>query len=69
MGRALLRGLEDDAAAHGVVTVRLGTHRSLAEAAALYRAAGYHEIAPYDGSPYNQVGFERALPVATGGRL
>ena len=41
--------------------VRLGTHRVLTEAIALYRSSGYHEIAPYDASPYNQLAFEKPL--------
>lgn len=62
LGRRLLRRLESDAAAHGVTTVRLGTHRALSEAGALYRVAGYREIEPYGSSPYNQLCFERQLP-------
>ena len=50
-----------DAAAHGITVVRLGTHRVLTEAIALYRSSGYHEIAPYDASPYNQLAFEKPL--------
>ncbi|WP_308121069.1 MarR family winged helix-turn-helix transcriptional regulator [Paractinoplanes bogorensis] len=61
LGRRLLAALEQDAAAHGVDVVRLGTHRALTEAIALYRAAGYREIPPYDASPYNQLAFEKEL--------
>ena len=61
LGRRLLTALEQDAAARGVVTLRLGTHTSLPEAIALYRGSGYREIAPYDGSPYNQLAFEKTL--------
>ncbi|SNY51271.1 GNAT family N-acetyltransferase [Paractinoplanes atraurantiacus] len=61
LARRLLAALEADAAAHGVTTVRLGTHSSLGEAIALYRSAGYREIPPYDESPYNQLAFEKSL--------
>ena len=61
LGRRLLGAVEADAAAHGITVVRLGTHRVLTEAIALYRSSGYHEIAPYDASPYNQLAFEKPL--------
>ncbi|WP_249997813.1 helix-turn-helix domain-containing GNAT family N-acetyltransferase [Actinoplanes sp. M2I2] len=61
LGRRLLAALERDAAAHGVTTVRLGTHGSLTEAIALYRAAGYREVPSYDSSPYNQLAFVKEL--------
>ncbi|MFC3499662.1 GNAT family N-acetyltransferase [Micromonospora krabiensis] len=61
LGRRLLEQLETDAAAHGVGTVRLGTHRSLAEAIALYRSSGYREVDAYSTSPYNQLCFEKHL--------
>lgn len=61
LGRRLLTELETSAAGHGVAVMRLGTHRSLVEAIALYRSADYHEIPPYDDSPYNQLAFEKTL--------
>jgi ribosomal protein S18 acetylase RimI-like enzyme len=62
LGRRLLSALEADAAAHGMDTVRLGTHGSLGEAIALYRSNGYHEISAYAvASPYNQLCFEKHL--------
>ncbi|RKN47927.1 MarR family transcriptional regulator [Micromonospora endolithica] len=61
LGRRLLERLEADAAARGMDLVRLGTHRSLTEAIALYRGSGYREIAPYTTSPYNQICFEKQL--------
>jgi len=61
LGRRLLSRLEADAARRGITTMRLGTHRVLAEAIALYRTSGYHEIPPYDDSPYNQLAFEKSL--------
>jgi ribosomal protein S18 acetylase RimI-like enzyme len=59
LGRRLLREVEEHAHAHAVTTLRLGTHTTLTEAIALYRAAGYREIPPYDPSPYNQLAFEK----------
>ena len=41
LGRRLLAELEAQAAAHGVRTVQLETHRALNEAISLYRTAGY----------------------------
>ncbi|MEQ4305777.1 MarR family winged helix-turn-helix transcriptional regulator [Plantactinospora sp. B6F1] len=61
LGRRLLAELERQAVTRGLHTVRLGTHRSLPEAAALYRSAGYREIPAYGDSPYNQVCFERTV--------
>ena len=61
LGRRLLQHLEADAAAHGVGTVRLGTHQSLGEAIALYRSSGYREVGGYSTSPYNQLCFEKHL--------
>ncbi|WP_250030448.1 bifunctional helix-turn-helix transcriptional regulator/GNAT family N-acetyltransferase [Paractinoplanes maris] len=61
LGRRLLTALEQDAAGHGVTTVRLGTHPALTEAIALYRACGYREIPSYDSSPYNQLAFLKEL--------
>jgi DNA-binding MarR family transcriptional regulator/GNAT superfamily N-acetyltransferase len=61
LGRRLLGAVETHAAARGVAVMRLGTHRVLAEAIALYRSSGYREIPPYDESPYNQLAFEKPL--------
>ena len=61
LGRRLLHAIETDAAAQGATLARLGTHRALTEAAALYQAAGYHPIANYSDSPYNHLAFEKAL--------
>jgi DNA-binding MarR family transcriptional regulator/GNAT superfamily N-acetyltransferase len=61
LGRRLLDAVEAHAGAHGNTVVRLGTHRVLGEAIALYRSSGYHEIPTYDDSPYNQLAFEKSL--------
>ncbi|GAA4968919.1 GNAT family N-acetyltransferase [Actinoplanes utahensis] len=68
LGRKLLSRLEVDAAAHGITTVRLGTHPLLTEALALYRSSGYDDIGGYSDIPYNQLAFEKVLlnPYAAG---
>ena len=47
--------------AAGARAVRLDTNRSLTEAAALYRSAGYREIAAYNDNPYAHQWFEKNL--------
>ncbi|GIE96860.1 bifunctional helix-turn-helix transcriptional regulator/GNAT family N-acetyltransferase [Paractinoplanes rishiriensis] len=59
LGRRLLGALEESALSAGRGTLRLGTHRSLPEAIAMYRAAGYREIPSYSDSPYNELTFEK----------
>jgi DNA-binding MarR family transcriptional regulator/GNAT superfamily N-acetyltransferase len=66
LGRRLLHRLEQDAAAHAVTTVRLGTHAVLTEAIALYRDAGYRPIDGYGSSPYNQMCFEKTVQAVAG---
>ncbi len=61
LGRRLLAGLEAHAAAGGVRTVRLETNRALAEAVALYRTAGYREVAAFNDEPYAHHWFEKNL--------
>ncbi|MCM4081536.1 bifunctional helix-turn-helix transcriptional regulator/GNAT family N-acetyltransferase [Paractinoplanes hotanensis] len=61
LGRRLLAALEQDAAGHGITSIRLGTHSVLAEAIALYRAGGYREVPSDDSSPYNQLAFEKRV--------
>ena len=68
LGRRILAELEARAAAHGVRILRLETNRALAEAIALYRAAGYREVAPFNDEPYAHHWFEKTLtPEVTGG--
>ena len=40
---------------------RLETNRNLTEAIALYRAAGYVEVAPFNDEPYAHHWFEKRL--------
>jgi DNA-binding MarR family transcriptional regulator/GNAT superfamily N-acetyltransferase len=61
LGRRLLVELEGRAAAAGAKAVRLDTHRSLTEATALYRSAGYREIGAYNDNPYAHHWFEKHL--------
>lgn len=61
VGRRLLGELERYAADRGWTTVRLDTNRNLTEAIAMYRSAGYQEIAPYNTEPYAHHWFEKQL--------
>jgi ribosomal protein S18 acetylase RimI-like enzyme len=58
LGRRLLAELE------GMSTTdvaRLETNRNLTEAIALYRAAGYVEVEPFNDEPYAHHWFEKRL--------
>lgn len=61
LGRRLLEALERYAKEASVTTIRLDTNNALAEAAALYRSAGYANIAPYNDNPYAHQWFEKRL--------
>ena len=61
LGRRLLAELEAEAARHGVRVLRLETNRTLAEAIAMYRAAGYREVPAFSDEPYAHHWFEKAL--------
>ncbi|MBZ0294057.1 MAG: GNAT family N-acetyltransferase [Anaerolineae bacterium] len=50
VGRALLQGLIDEGREMGFLTIRLDSARFMTPAHALYRSAGFQEIAPYAGS-------------------
>ena len=60
LGRRLLAELEAHAAAS---MVRLDTNAALTEAIALYRSAGYGEVAPFNDEPYAHHWFEKTLAV------
>lgn len=60
-GRRLLQALEAQAVRLGLRTLKLDTSRHLDEALALYRSAGYHEVAPYNDNPYAAHWFEKRL--------
>ncbi|HTJ38459.1 MAG TPA: bifunctional helix-turn-helix transcriptional regulator/GNAT family N-acetyltransferase [Dactylosporangium sp.] len=61
LGRRLLCAVEDYAAARGWREARLDTNRSLIEAIAMYRSAGYRETAPYNDEPYADHWFAKDL--------
>ena len=61
LARRLMQRLEDSARELGLSTLRLDTNSALPEAAALYRATGWAEIARYNDDPYPDMFFEKAL--------
>lgn len=61
IGRRLLAELERRAADHGARMVRLETNRSLTEAIAMYRAAGFVEVPAFNDEPYAHHWFEKSL--------
>jgi DNA-binding MarR family transcriptional regulator/ribosomal protein S18 acetylase RimI-like enzyme len=61
LGRRLLAALEKEARALGFGTLRLETNRTLAEAIALYRSAGYAEVSAFNADPYAHHWFEKRL--------
>ena len=62
LGARLLRELESRALEHGSRVARLETNRSLTEAIAMYRRAGYHEVPAFNDEPYAHHWFEKTLP-------
>jgi DNA-binding MarR family transcriptional regulator len=61
LGRRLLVELEERALAHGAPLLRLETNRALGEAIALYRSAGFAEVAPFNDERHAHHWFEKAL--------
>ncbi|MGI9644003.1 MAG: GNAT family N-acetyltransferase [Ilumatobacteraceae bacterium] len=61
LGRRLLVAVERRAAARGVTALRLETNRSLTEAIALYRSAGYTEVEAFNDEPFAHHWFEKHL--------
>jgi DNA-binding MarR family transcriptional regulator len=66
LGRRLLADLEARAAANRVSILRLETNRALGEAIGLYRAAGYREVAAFNGELYADHWFEKTLDRSAG---
>jgi DNA-binding MarR family transcriptional regulator/ribosomal protein S18 acetylase RimI-like enzyme len=64
IARRLLVALEDEARQSGMKRVVLDTNRSLAEAQALYRKAGYRARERYNDNPYADFFFEKELGLA-----
>ena len=65
VGRQLLQELELRAVELGSSTIRLETNRTLEEAIALYRSAGYREVAAFNDERYANHWFEKHLDNAT----
>lgn len=61
LGRRLLEELEAQAARHGARLLRLETNRNLTEAIAMYRAAGYAEVAAFNDEAYAHHWFEKQI--------
>jgi ribosomal protein S18 acetylase RimI-like enzyme len=61
IGRRILGELERYAAERGFSAVRLDTNRTLTEAIAMYRSAGYREIEPYNTEHYAHHWFQKHL--------
>jgi DNA-binding MarR family transcriptional regulator/GNAT superfamily N-acetyltransferase len=61
IGRRLLTALEGRAHADGARTVRLDTNHNLTEAIAMYRSAGYAEVAKFSAEPFADHWFEKKL--------
>jgi GrpB-like predicted nucleotidyltransferase (UPF0157 family)/GNAT superfamily N-acetyltransferase len=61
LARRILAELEEIARSRGCQSIRLDTSSYLAPAVALYRAAGYHEVPPYNSNPKADLWFERTL--------
>ncbi|MEW9806700.1 GNAT family N-acetyltransferase [Mesorhizobium sp. ZMM04-5] len=61
VARRLLAALEDAARQSGLTRVVLDTNRTLSEAQALYRKAGYRMIERYNDNPYADFWFEKTL--------
>ena len=61
IARRLLEALEDQARGAGMKRLVLDTNRSLAEAQAMYRKAGYRARERYNDNPYADFWFEKDL--------
>ena len=61
IGRRLLSELEERAAENGAHAIRLETNKTLTEAIALYRSAGYVEVAAFNDEPYAHHWFEKQI--------
>jgi GNAT superfamily N-acetyltransferase len=60
-GRFLLEQIEETARELGFDRVRLDVRGDLVEARALYAAAGYTEVAPFNAAPYAEHWFEKRI--------
>jgi len=57
----MLEAFEDQARALGITTLRLETNKTLQEAIALYRSAGYRQVAAFNDDPYATHWFAKRL--------
>src|ERR1700733_767072 len=64
IARRRLAELENAAVASGARTAHLETNKTLVEAIALYRSAGYVEVRAFNEEPFAHHWFEKRLPVA-----
>lgn len=64
IARRLLAELEKEAVASGAGTAHLETNKTLVEAIALYRSAGYVEVPAFNDEPFAHHWFEKRLPLA-----
>ena len=62
IARRILAELEQEAVASGASLAHLETNKTLAEAIALYRSAGYVEVPPFNDEPFAHHWFEKRLP-------
>lgn len=65
LGRRLLLELERLARRNGAGAVRLETNRTLKEAVALYRSAGYREVKAFNDEPYAHHWFAKRLATSS----
>src|SRR5439155_191492 len=61
IGRRMLDALEIQARELGLTMLRLETNKELGEAIALYRSAGFREVAAFNDDPYAHHWFEKRL--------
>ena len=61
LGRRLLEAVEAEARGFGLAELRLETNRTLREAQALYRSAGYAEVTPFNDEAYAHHWFSKPL--------
>lgn len=61
LGRRLLETLEACAALHGAEVAHIETSAVLTEALALYRSAGWVEVAAFNSEPFADHWFEKRL--------
>lgn len=61
LARQIMASAEDTARALGIPTLKLDTNSALPEAAALYHATGWTQIARFNDDPYPDLFFEKHL--------